>query len=138
MEKIYDEFNKVNIASVKKNNKSVKEKNIFTIFFYSFGISIIFFLIVFNIMKNNKQPDINPKNIQSSNQVNSCIGNENCISKVRERFKNTGKNILGEEYIGNGIFGISFIDDQYTDTYNAKVSTDCNCNVINIDVSIVH
>jgi hypothetical protein len=68
----------------------------------------------------------------------SCIGNEGCISQVRSNFTNTGKTILGEQYLGDGKFGISFLDSQhYGASYNATVSTDCNCNVSVGSVSTV-
>ena len=67
----------------------------------------------------------------------NCYGNESCISKIRENFSNTGKTILGEEYLGNGKFGISFMDAQHGDAYNATVTTDCNCNVTNVNVSTI-
>lgn len=67
----------------------------------------------------------------------SGFGNESCIDKVRENFVNTGKQILGEEYLGEGLFGISFLDASKGQTFNSKVSTDCNCKILNVDVSIM-
>ena len=67
----------------------------------------------------------------------SGFGDESCIDKVRENFTNTGKQILGEEYLDNGQFGISFLDASRGQAYNSKVSTDCNCKVINVDISIM-
>ena len=65
-----------------------------------------------------------------------CIGNKNCISDIRENFSNSGKTILGEEYLDNGKFGISFIDAKHTGTvYNATIITDCNCNLKDVNVS---
>jgi len=71
------------------------------------------------------------------NKDQGCVGfgNESCIDKVRERF--TGKNILGEQYLGDGQFGISFLDASRGETYNAKVSTDCNCKILNVNVEIM-
>jgi hypothetical protein len=66
-----------------------------------------------------------------------CIGNQGCISNVRLNFENSGKQILGEEYLGDGKFGISFLDARRGLSANAKVTTDCNCNLINIDVSVM-
>ena len=66
------------------------------------------------------------------------VGNQSCIDKVRQNFNNTGKTILGEEYLDNGRFGISFLDAQYPSAaYNARIYTDCNCNITNVDVSTV-
>jgi hypothetical protein len=75
---------------------------------------------------------------KSSTSNQSCIGDEGCISQVRSNFSNTGKTILGEQYLGDGKFGISFLDSQYYGaSYNATVSTDCNCNVSIGSVSTV-
>ena len=76
---------------------------------------------------------------KSNSSENNCIGvgNQSCIDKVRQNFNNTGKTILGEEYLGDGRFGISFLDSQYAGAYNATISTDCNCNVINSNVKTV-
>ena len=80
---------------------------------------------------SSKQSDSN-----SNNNNQNCIGNQDCISNIRKNFSNTGKRILGEEYLGNGKFGISFMDGQHPGAaYNATISTDCNCNIINSDVS---
>lgn len=78
-------------------------------------------------------------NSKSNTTQNSekCVGNRGCISAVRDRFKNTGKSILGEEYLEDGKFGISFMDGQHPGAYNAVVFTDCNCNITNVDVSTI-
>jgi hypothetical protein len=44
---------------------------------------------------------------------------------------------LSEQYLGDGIFGISFLDATRGVTENAKVSTDYKCSVIGIKVSIM-
>ncbi len=48
----------------------------------------------------------------SNEQKSTCIGpgTNVCIGKVRLNFKNTKKTILGEEYLGNGNFGVTFIE----------------------------
>jgi len=73
----------------------------------------------------------------SSSSSASCIGNQGCITNVRSNFENSGKQILGEEYLGDGKFGVSFLDARRGLSANAKVTTDCNCNVINVDVSVM-
>lgn len=73
----------------------------------------------------------------SSSSSTSCIGNQGCISSVRSNFENSGKQILGEEYLGDGKFGISFLDARRGLSANAKVITDCNCSVLDIDVSVI-
>jgi hypothetical protein len=63
-----------------------------------------------------------------------CVGSENCISKVRLNFESTGKKILSEQYLNNGEFGISFLDLSRGEAFNANVKTDCNCEILGIDV----
>lgn len=76
------------------------------------------------------------KNQSESIPVVPCgTGNEKCISTIRNNFSNTGKTILGEEYLGNGNFGITFIDRNRPGSYTARVSTDCNCGITNISIS---
>lgn len=86
-----------------------------------------FFIITFFLGK------FNPNN-NSSTDCNG-PGNEQCIDNVRVRYTNTGKTILGEKYLGNGIFGISFMDNQNPGAFTATIKTDCNCNIINAQVS---
>ena len=73
----------------------------------------------------------------SNEQLTPCsgLGTDVCIDKVRLNFENTGKTILGEEYLGNGNFGISFIDRNKPGSYSARVSTDCECGITNVQVS---
>jgi hypothetical protein len=101
--------------------------------------------------KNNHQiiKDINDKIIKykslssstNSNYGNSitnesrCYGDQNCITKIRDNFTSSGKMILGEEYLGNGKFGISFMDSRNAGAYNAKITTDCNCDLTDVDIS---
>jgi hypothetical protein len=113
----------------KLNNWAIKNPKIF------WPISLILLIFwtrfIFNFFYNIKN-----KSYGSSSQ--SCIGNEGCISQVRSNFSNTGKTNLGEQYLGDGKFGILFLDSQhYGDSYNATVSTDCNCNVSVGSVSTV-
>jgi hypothetical protein len=82
-------------------------------------------------------PDKSSTSKSSSTNSASCIGNQNCITSVRSNFENSGKQILGEEYLGDGKFGISFLDPRRGLSANAKVTTDCNCNVLNVDVSVM-
>jgi hypothetical protein len=76
-------------------------------------------------------------NSQSTDTYKPCYGSERCINKVRVNFANTGKQILGEQYLGNGKFGISFLDVTRGEVYNADVTTDCNCAINNVRVSLV-
>lgn len=93
-------------------------------------------------------PELN-KNKSSKNKENfqekrdntkigcSGFGNQSCINKVRDNFTKSGKQILGEEYFNNGQFGISFLDPSVGQVFNSKVSTDCNCNVTNVQISMM-
>jgi hypothetical protein len=110
--------------------------------FLSLFTLVIFLLIAFGSEDSNKGSST-PNTINSSGKNNetqrneSCYGSESCIQKVRENFQNTGKQILGEQYLGRGKFGITFLDPSRGQAYNADVSTDCNCKVLNVHVSIV-
>jgi hypothetical protein len=57
--------------------------------------------------------------------------------QIRSNFENTGKNILEEQYLGDGRFSISFMDSQYPGAYNARISTDCNCNITSTNISTI-
>jgi hypothetical protein len=73
--------------------------------------------------------------IETNTNIPCGSGTEKCITKIRNKFSTTGKTILGEEYLGNGNFGISFIDRNRHGSYTARVSTDCNCGITNVQVS---
>jgi hypothetical protein len=102
---------------------------------------VIFLIITIGwLISKNLEIDIfssSPKFEKSNSSSQNCIGNQSCISNVRENFNNTGKTILGEEYLGNGKFGISFMDSQHSGAFNATVKTDCNCNVTNVYISTI-
>lgn len=74
---------------------------------------------------------------KESKKETPCIGSENCITFIRNNFRNTGKQILGEQYLGQGQFGISFLDINRGQAFNANVTTDCNCELINVHISIM-
>lgn len=82
-----------------------------------------------------KKDDYIPKVIEEIGC--SGFGNEGCINEVREHFGKTSVRILGEQYLGDGIFGISFLDPLMGESYNSRVSTDCNCKVLNVDISVM-
>lgn len=64
-------------------------------------------------------------------------GDERCIQSVRDFLNNKGYRILGEEYIDNGIFGISYLDASRGEAYNINIITDCDCNIISTRKSII-
>lgn len=109
---------------------------------------LIIYLIIFTlgicgyIIINNLDIKIGTtKNLAKNQQNNSeqCIGvgSEICIDKVRLNFENTNKTILGEEYLGNGEFGFTFIDRNHPGAFTAKINTDCNCSITNVQVSTI-
>ena len=104
---------------------------------------IIFLLIAFGSEESEKRSsNSNTGNSSSTNSSGTqrqepCNGSENCIQQVRNNFQNSGKQILGEQYLGRGKFGITFLDPLRGEAYNADVSTDCNCNISNVRVSVV-
>jgi hypothetical protein len=97
---------------------------------------LIILFVFGKIIGNSKKSSYSNSSSKSSSSSN-CIGNQECISNVRLNFTNTGKQILSEQYLGNGIFGISFLDSRRGVAANAKVTTDCNCNVTNVNVSTI-
>lgn len=101
------------------------------------AVAVVVSLLLLAII-GGKNNSYSSKNGQSTSEIQNCIGNEGCISSVRENFTNTGKTILGEEYLGNGKFGISMMDPEHAGAFNATVATDCNCNVTNVKVSTIH
>ncbi len=110
------------------------------------SITILFFvLIAFGSDESKKTNSTNSSTstgnsssgTNQSQRITPCYGTENCISAVRLNFRNTGKQILGEQYLGRGKFGISFLDPNRGEAYNADVSTDCNCIVTNVYVSVM-
>ncbi len=76
--------------------------------------------------------------IETTSNIPCGSGTEKCITKIRNQFSTTGKTILGEEYLGTGNFGITFIDPNRPGSYTAKVSTDCNCGITNIAISTLN
>jgi hypothetical protein len=95
---------------------------------------VVILIVLGNIVGDPKKSSTSKS---SSTNSASCIGNQNCITSIRSNFENTGKQILGEEYLGDGKFGISFLDPRRGLSANAKVTTDCNCNLLNVDVSVM-
>ena len=61
-----------------------------------------------------------------------------CIDKVKLYFENTNKTILGEEYLGNGQFGFTFLDQNHSGAFTANINTDCNCTITNVQVSTLN
>ena len=106
-------------------NLEFKSISKLSIIYFVLFIGITVFLGGFSKDKNSVASDCNG------------VGSENCIEKVRASFTSTGKTILGEQYLGGGRFGISFMDNQHPGAYNATVSTDCKCDITNSNISTI-
>ncbi len=123
---------------VSEQPKSYTVTNVLVFVFIS-----ILVLAIFKMVHESNQKNISSTaekgSYNSPSDINNCVGvgNQSCIDKVRLNFSNTGKTILGEQYLGDGRFGISFMDSQYPGAYNATISTDCNCNVTNSNVTTI-
>ena len=100
---------------------------------------IVFLLImfaiggVFGLISNNSSiRSVTP----SSETSEGCSGNgdRSCINKIRSNFKNSGKDIIGEQYDGDGIFQIQFIE-YGRGSFNAYVRMDCECEIAHINVT---
>ena len=95
-------------------------------------ISAVFALaVVANAGKNESTTVSN-----SNDKANGCTGNgsQSCISEIRQRFQSTGKDIVGEQYEGDGIFQVQFIE-YGKGTYNAYIRTDCDCEIAHINIT---
>jgi hypothetical protein len=93
------------------------------------GILLVFALFYFYSGNNKSKKNYNVNN--------NCTGNANCINRIRENFNSTNKVILNESYEGNGKFKITALDSKRGVTFNAFISTDCNCEITNTDISDV-
>lgn len=93
-------------------------------------ISAVFALAVIANAGND-----NSVTLSNASDSNSCTGNgtRSCISNIRSNFKSTGKQIVGEQYDGDGIFQIQFFE-YGGGTYNAYVRVDCNCEIAHLNV----
>jgi len=76
-----------------------------------------------------------PQSQYEKNKSIECIGNQNCIDKVRLNFTSSGKQILNESYLGNGKFKITGLDPIRGITFNSTISTDCKCNLTDVKIS---
>jgi len=103
----------------------------------SYFFSSLFITLLFLSSCSNDKSGSNSTESSSSNETEKteCIGDQNCISEVRNNFTNTNKTILNESYEGEGIFKITALDPQRGVTFNATVKTDCNCTVLDVQIS---
>ena len=77
---------------------------------------------------------LKPKNLNEKEAYCSGNGSQNCITEIRQRFQSTGKDIVGEQYEGDGIFQVQFIE-YGRGTYNAYIRTDCDCKIAHINLT---
>ena len=90
-------------------------------------------LIFIPALANLNQTSTSSKS-QNSNQVGcSGNGNQNCINQIRSQFRGANKDIVSEQYEGDGIFNIQFIE-YGAGAYNAYIRMDCNCEIAHINV----
>jgi len=101
--------------------------------FIVFLLIMIAIGVVFGLISNNSSlPSLTP----NSDTLEGCSGNgdRSCINKIRSNFKNSGKDIIGEQYDGEGIFQIQFIE-YGRGTFNAYLRMDCECEIDHINVT---
>ena len=82
----------------------------------------------------NYLESLKPKNLNEKEAYCSGNGSQNCITEIRQRFQSTGKDIVGEQYEGDGIFQVQFIE-YGRGTYNAYIRTDCDCKIAHINLT---
>ncbi len=121
-----DEYDRLRREVLENEPKPLYKSKIY--WFILLGLVGIFIYIT-NNDSNNSQKNENKQ---------SCIGNENCIDKVRFYFTNSGKQILNESYNGNGVFTITGLDPSKGVTFNSTVTTDCNCQLIDVKISDIN
>jgi hypothetical protein len=97
---------------------------------------LLLFLIGTYFIIENKR---NSKSINSNENVINCkgAGNNGCIDRVRYNFTSSGKQILSELYLGDGVFKITGLDPKRGVTFNSTVFTDCNCQLTNVKINEV-
>ncbi len=72
-----------------------------------------------------------------SNTNQPCVGgygNESCKYAVKARFNNMNIFSMTMQYLGNGTFRVVFSDLDTGTTNLADITTDCNCNILNVSV----
>lgn len=95
---------------------------------------LLFGLIGIFVYLNNKNSSENSLHTEDNS---NCVGNEKCIDKIRLNYTSSGKQILNESYLGNGIFKITVLDPSRGVTFNSDVTTDCNCKLKDIKITDV-
>lgn len=105
-------------------------------------LGLLFFVVIgvfFYTNVNNKRQEItNPKGTTSKQNSTSCVGDQNCINEIRNLVQGSGsKVILSEQFEGNGIFQIQFMDYDRGEAYNATYIMDCNCKALRVNASVL-
>jgi len=78
-----------------------------------------------------------PKRVNNNTSDTCVYGDISCIDNIRVVFRNTGKDVLGEQYIGDGLFEIQFIE-YGKGTFNASVLVDCECNISAAELTVLN
>jgi hypothetical protein len=93
--------------------------------------------VFFYTSSDNKRQEITtPKGSTSKQSSAPCVGNQNCITEIRNLVQGSGsKVILSEQFEGNGIFQIQFMDYDRGGAYNATYKMDCNCKPLSVNAS---
>ena len=107
---------------INHSNKKEKTKwngyKTFLFFMFIFTVYILFKEI---IIPFTNSPESNENVENNSKPV--CIGNQDCIDKVRSNFTSSGKQILNEFYLGDSVFKITGLDPSKGVTFNSTIST---------------
>ncbi len=115
-----------------------KISQILIIYLFILIIGFCGYLMINNLNLRIDTTENIAKRQQSNSQQCVGVGTESCIDKVKLYFENTNKTILGEEYLGNGQFGFTFLDQNHSGAFTANINTDCNCTITNVQVSTLN
>ena len=116
------------------NNKEIKRKQ-------RIGVLVFFVIIIIasvfgNIISDKNSSSNSSPNESSKNSSSGCqgFGSQGCIDEIRKLVTGAGKEILSEQYEGDGKFEIQF-EDYGRGAYNAEYIMDCNCTPISVNVT---
>lgn len=88
-----------------------------------------------NLEERKRQERERASSSSSSSSESACeSGDQSCISDIRQNMRGAGKDIISEQYEGDGIFNIQFIE-YGRGTFNAYIRTDCDCEIAHINVT---
>jgi len=67
-----------------------------------------------------------------------CIGTSDCIYQVKQKLRGSKKRIVMLDYAGGGKFFVMGSDLTRNVDFEAIYYTDCNCKIIDVDMTIKH